>query len=139
MVLHDLGGERNDLLRGKRAVRPDFHNQPIVVDTLPHAGALDVIVYLFDGGIDGIYGNITDDLVLVGACALVTSASADGHVHIEFCALVHRTDVLVFIDDLDFRVLLDVRARNDGGTLFADVQNFQIIFFRYRRFDGERL
>ena len=139
VVLHDLRRERHDLFRGEGAVRPDFHDELVVVDILPDARVFHVVVDFFDGRINGIDGDVADGLVLVRTRAAVAPAPADGHVHVQLCALVKGADVLRLVDDLDLGILFEVAAGHDRGAFFDDVDRLFIVLVGGSGLDGERL
>ena len=121
------------------AVRPHLDGQPIVIDVLPHARGFYVVVDLLHGRIDGIDGDVIDDGLLVLFGGLIASASADGDLHVDLSALVHRADVLVGIDDLHFGVLRDIGCRDHRGTFLAKTQRLRIVLIGDLGLDGEEL
>src|ERR1051325_1284948 len=121
VVFEDVRALRKRIVGCDRSVRLDFENEFFVIRLLPHPGRLHVKLHVPDRSEDRVdrdhAGGLIGELVLLRRH--VALAAADAELHFERGARVQGDDMLVRIEDFDFRVrLLDV----GGGHILRPLQ-----------------
>src|SRR5882672_8645662 len=127
VVLHQLGGQADGVLRGDRAVGPHFDHQLFVVGHLAEAGGFDGVVDLAHRRVNAVDRDVTDGqvFVIVAVGGHVAAAVLDAHLDLEFAALADRRDVHALIEDSEVRVFLDLRRGDRTGLLDVDVNRLR--------------
>ena len=127
MLRENLGTERNSFLSGDGSVRPNFNRQLVIVGDLSYAGIFNSVVNFQNGGVNAVDGNRADDisdLLFVAFAGNVTTALVNDDFHIQLCARSQCRDMHPGIQNLDFRVDLDVTSGNFTFALSLDVDGF---------------
>src|SRR5712692_4914909 len=125
VILHQLGGEADGILRGDRAVGPNFDHQLFVVGHLAEARGFDGVVDLANGRVNAVHGNIADGqiFVVVAVGGDVTAAVLDAHFDLQLAAFADGGDVHALVEDGEVRVFLDLRGGDRTGLLDVDVRS----------------
>src|ERR1700674_1922094 len=123
VILHQLGGQADGVLRGDRAVGPHFDHQLFVVGHLAEAGGFDGVVDFAHRRVNAVDRDVTDGqvFVIVAVGGHVAAAVLGAHLNLEFAALADRRDVHALIEDGEVRVFLDLRRGDRTGLLDVDV------------------
>src|ERR1700731_397970 len=127
VVLDQLGGEANGILRRDRAVGPHFDHQLFVVGHLAEAGGFDGVVDLAHGRVNAVDRDVSDRqvFVVVAVGSHITAAVLGAHLYLEFAAFTDRRDVHTLIEDGEGRVFLDLRRGDRTGLLDVDVNRLR--------------
>src|SRR6266849_4116410 len=123
VVLDELGGEADGILRGDGAVGPHFDHQLFVVGHLAEASGFNGVINLAHRGVNAVHGNVADGqiFVIVAVGGNVAAAVLDAHFDLELAAFADGGDVHAFVEDGEVRVFLDLRGGDRTGLLDVDV------------------
>ena len=123
MLAHDLCRKRNRRRRGNTSVRPDFKRQLIIVGNLPDTGVFDVVIYLYNRRMCGIYGNKSNRRRrgLISVRRDIASAHTYGYFHIKTGFFAKCSNMHIRVKNLNIGIRLDIRRSN-----FAFVVHFDI-------------
>src|SRR5579859_3683405 len=129
VILHQLGGESDGVLRGDGAVGPDFDHQLLVVGHLSETRRLDGVVDLAHGRVNAIDGYVADRqvFVVVAVGSDVAAAILDAHFDLQLAAFADRGDVHALVEYREIGVLFDLRGGHRTGLLDVDVNRFRQI------------
>src|SRR5690349_12443309 len=123
MILHQLGGVADAILRRDGAVGPDFHHQLFVVGHLAETSGFDGVVDLAHRRVHAVHGNVANRqiLVVVAVCSDVTAAVLRAHFDLELPTFADRGDVDALVEHGKVRVFLDVRRGDRAGLLDVEI------------------
>src|ERR1700674_953980 len=127
VILDQLGGESDGVLRRDRAIGPHFDHQFFVVGHLAEAGGFDGVVDLAHGRVNAVNRDVSDGqvLVVVAVGGHITAAVLGAHLDLEFAAFADRRNVHALIEDGEIRVFLDLRRGDRTGLLDVDVNRLR--------------
>ena len=113
VVLQQLRGLADGILRRDRAVGPDFESQLVVVGHLAETRGLDGEVDLAHRRVDRVDRDVADRQILVEVPvrADIAAAGLQPHLDVELAALADRGDVHVAVEHFDVGIGLDLAAR----------------------------
>src|SRR5690606_7511056 len=105
-----------------RPVRPDLHDQTIIVRALADAGVLGLVTDAAHGRERRVHPDHADLVVALGVLlrGVVSAPLANDQIDVERNVLRERRDVLVGIDDLHLGTVLDIPRPNLTLGGFAD-------------------
>src|SRR6267154_4312711 len=123
VVLDELGGKADGVLRRDRAVGPHFDHQLFVVGHLAETGGFDGVVDLAHRRVNAIHRNVADRqvFVVVAVGGHVAAAVLYTHLDLEFAAFADRGDIDALVKDGEVCVFLDLRRGDRTGLLDVDV------------------
>ena len=130
MLVEEVCCLRDRFLCRDGAVCPHFQCELVIVGDLTQTGVLYVVVYFQDWGIDTIY---CDDInwsihhLLVALRRDIASATINDDFHIQLCAFSQGCDVHTRVEDIHFRVGLDVAGGNFALALGFDINRFRSV------------
>src|SRR5579859_8192319 len=129
VILHQLGGESDGVLRGDGAVGPDFDHQLLVVGHLSETRRLDGVVDLAHGRVNAIDGYVADRqvFVVVAVGSNVAAAVLDAHFDLQLAAFADGGDVHALVEHGEVRVFLDLGAGDHAGLLNVEVNRLRQI------------
>src|SRR6266436_4421990 len=127
VILHQLGGEADGVLRGNGAVGPHFDHQLFVVGHLAETGGFDRIVDLAYRRVNAVDRDVADGqiFVVVAVGGHITAAVLGAHFDLELAAFADGGNVNALIEDGEVRVLLDLRRGDRTGLLDVDVNRLR--------------
>src|SRR2546430_7703892 len=119
VVLHQLGGEADGVLRRDRTVGPDFDHQLFVVGHLAETGGFDGVIDLAHRRVNAVDRDVADRqiFVVVAVGSHIAAAVLGAHFDLKLAAFADRGDVNALVEDGEVRVFLDLR-RGDRTSLF---------------------
>src|SRR6266852_4897464 len=129
VILHQLGGEADGILRGDRAVGPNFDHQLFVVGHLAEARGFDGVVDLAHRRVNAVHWNVADRqvFVVVAVGGHVAAAVLHAHLDLELAAFADCGDIYALIEDGEVRVFLDLRRGDRSGLFDVDVNRLRQI------------
>src|SRR5690606_29121465 len=111
VILEDLGGLSDGVLRSNTSICPDIQIQAIIIGRVPESSGFDRIIHLADRRVNGINRNVADVqifvYVLVGTN--VTPSGLDPNFHANFAAFIDGADMGIRIQNIDLRIGLNIR------------------------------
>ena len=112
MVLDELRGEADGILRSDGAVGPNFESELFVIGHLAETSGFDGVVHLAHGRVDRIHGDVADGQIFVEVAVGgdVAAAVLDAHFHLELAAFADGGDVNILIEHGEIGVFLDHRG-----------------------------
>ena len=127
VVLHQLRGETNGVLRRDRAVGPHLDHQFFVVRHLAETGSFDRVVDLAYRRVNAVDRDVSDGqvLVVIAIGGHIAAAILGAHFDLQFAAFADRRDVHALIEDREVRVFLDLRRGDRTGLLDVDVNGLR--------------
>src|SRR3569833_501088 len=117
VILQQLRGVADGVLRGNGAVGPDFKGELVVIGHLTETGGFHGEVHFANRGVDRVDRNIADGEVFVEILisADVAAAGLEAHFDIELTAFAHGCDVEVAVEDFDVGVGFDGAGEDFAG------------------------
>src|SRR5215213_1129897 len=114
VILDQLRGQADGVVRLHRAVGPHLDRQLVIIRVLTQAGGLDRVVHLLDGRVNGIDRDVADREILIEVAlgGDIAAAALEAHLDRYRPALRDGGDVNVRIEDLDFGVGLDLAGKH---------------------------
>ncbi len=129
LLLDDLGGVGDRVVRRDRAVGPDLERELVVVGLLPDAGVRDLVVHLADRAEERVDRDRADGLPghLVPLGRDVAAAAPRRQLHPDPAALADREDVVARVQDLDLPVGDDVAGLDLAGPVRLDPDRLHLV------------
>src|SRR6266436_8501519 len=127
VVLDELGGKADGILRGNRAVGPHFDHQLFVVGHLAETSGFDGVVHLAHRRMHAVDWDVADGqiFIIVAVGGHVATAVLGAHLDLELAAFANRGDVHALIEHGEVRVFLDLRRGDRTGLLDVDVNRLR--------------
>src|ERR1700730_7928885 len=126
VVLDQLGGETDGILRRNRTVGPHFDHQFFVVGHLAETRGFHGVVHFADGRVHAVHRYVADGqvFIVVAVRSDVTAAVLDAHFDLQFAAFANRGNVHALVEDGEVRVFFDLRRGDGTGLLDVYVNRF---------------
>ena len=123
VVLDELRGETDGVLRSDGAVGPNFERELFVVGHLAETSGFDGVVDLAHRRVDRIHRDVADGKIFVKVAvgADVAAAVLDAHFHLELAAFVDGGDVNGLVENGEIGVFFNHGGSDDAGIF--DVQD----------------
>src|SRR6266436_4633633 len=127
VVLDELGGEADGVLRRDRAVGPHFDHQLFVIGHLAETRGFDGIVHLANRRMNAVDRDVADGqiFVIVAVGSHIAAAVLGAHLDLELAAFADRGDVHALVEHGEVRVFLDLRRGHWTGLLDVDVDRLR--------------
>ncbi len=112
VILHELRGKTDCILRSDRAVGPDFEHQLFVVGHLAETSGFDGVVDLAHRRVNAVHRNVADRqvFVVVAVGGHVAAAVLHAHFDLQLAAFADRGDVNALVQHGEIRVFFDLRG-----------------------------
>src|SRR5256885_7474112 len=138
MILDELGGKADGVVRGDSAVGPHFEHEFFVIGHLAEASRLDAVVDLSHRRVNAVRRNVADGqiFIVVAVGGNIAAAILDAHFDLQFAAFADGGDVHAFIEHGEVGVLFDLRGGDRAGLLDVHVNRLGQIGVQ---FDGNLL
>ena len=135
MVLDQLGGEADGVLRSDGAVGPDFEHQLFVIGHLAETRGFDRVVDLAHRRVDRIHGDVADGQILVEVAvgAHVAAAVLDAHFELQLAAFADGGDVDGLVEDGEIGVFFDHGGGDHAGIFGVERDGLGLIGVQLQR------
>src|SRR6266853_3291987 len=135
VVLDELRGQADGILRSNRTIGPDFQRQLFVVRHLSETRCLHGIIDLAHGRVDGIHGDVPDGQILVEIAVGrdIPAAVLNAHFELKLSAFVDRGDVHGLVQHREIGVFLNHRGGYDAGILDVDEDRLRLVVIELER------
>src|SRR6202008_4339774 len=127
VILHQLRGQSDGVLRGDGAVGPDFDHQLFVVGHLSETGGFDRVVDLAHGRVNAVHRDVADGqvFVVVAVGGNVAAAVLDAHFDLQLSAFADSGDVHALVEHGEIRIFLDLGAGDHAGLFNVQVNGLR--------------
>ena len=135
MVLDELGGEADGVLRSDGAVGPDFEHELFVVGHLAQARGFDGVVHFAHRRVDRVHRDVADGEVFVEVAvgADVAAAVFDAHFELQLAAFADRGDVDGLVEDGEIGVFFDHGRGDHAGNFGVERDGLGLIGIELER------
>src|SRR5208283_1051709 len=129
VILHQLGGEADGVLRSDSAVGPHFDHEFFVVGHLAKAGRFDRVVDLAHRRVNAVHRDVADGqvFVVVAVGSHIAAAVLHAHLDLQFAAFADGGDVHALVEDGKVRIFLDLGAGDHAGLLNVQIDGLRQI------------
>ena len=114
VILEQLGGLADGVLRRNGTIGPDFNGQLVVIGVLAQTGSFHGIVHFAHRRVNGVDRNVSDGqvFIVIAIGRDIAAAAFDAHIDIELAAFAHGGDVQVAVENFDIVVGLNLAAHH---------------------------
>src|SRR5258707_4263857 len=129
VILHQLRGQADGVLRGDGAVGPDFDHQLFVIGHVSETCRFDRVIDLAHGRVNAVYRNVADGqvFVVVAVGGNVSAAVFDAHFDLQLAAFADSGDVHALVEHGEIRIFLDLGAGDHARLLNVQVNGLRQI------------
>ena len=126
VVLDELGGKANGVIRRNSAVGPHFKHQLFVVGHLAETRGFDGVVHFANRRVNAVHRNVADGqiFIVIAVGSDVAAAILYAHFDLQFAAFADGGDVHTLVEHREIGVFFDLRGGDRTGLLDVDVNGF---------------
>ena len=135
MILDELGGQTDGVLRRDGAVGPYFQHQPIVVGHLAQSRGFHGIIHLAHRRVHGVHRNVADGQVLIEIAvgAHVSAAILDAHFELQLATFAHRGDVYAFVQNRKISIFFDHGGSDHTRSFRIERDRLGLVVIEFER------